>query len=90
MRTRLADFLRVDEAGLVFVANATTGVQTVLTSLLLGRRDRGVEVEVHHVPLPTQAPGELAASVLGAITSETRLLVLDHVTSLTGLIMPVR
>jgi isopenicillin-N epimerase len=44
------------------------------------------EVEV---PLPLFAPGEIVDRVTAAISDRTRLLVIDHVTSPTGLIFPV-
>src|SRR5256885_4488974 len=41
------------------------------------------------VPLPVDGPRRIAEAVVGALTDRTRLLVIDHVTSPTGLIFPV-
>ena len=44
------------------------------------------EVEV---PLPVSSPGDVAGRLLESLNSRCRLLVIDHVTSPTGLIFPV-
>jgi isopenicillin-N epimerase len=41
------------------------------------------------VPTPLRAAAEVAARVLAAVSERTRLLVIDHVTSPTGLVFPV-
>jgi isopenicillin-N epimerase len=41
------------------------------------------------LPLPAAGPAEIVDRVLGALSERTRLLVVDHVTSPTGLIFPV-
>ena len=43
-----------------------------------------------HVPLPVRSAGEMAAAVVGGLSERTRLLVIDHVTSPTALVFPVR
>ena len=43
-----------------------------------------------HVPLPVQSSEQIAGIVLGSLSSRTRLLVIDHVTSPTALIFPVQ
>lgn len=54
----------------------------------LARRS-GAGLVVVHVPFPLASADEVVASVLGAVTSRTRLALLDHVTSPTGLVLPV-
>lgn len=110
-RRALAALLGADPQDLVFIPNATTGVNTVLQSLqfaagdellttnhaydscrnaldLVARRS-GASVVVAHVPFPLQSPDEVAAAIRGAVTPRTRLVLLDHVTSPTGLVFPV-
>jgi isopenicillin-N epimerase len=41
------------------------------------------------VPFPLRGPDEILESVLGHVTPRTRLALLDHVTSPTGLVLPV-
>ncbi len=50
----------------------------------------GARVAVARVPFPLQGPGEVIEAVLAAVTPRTRLALLDHVTSPTGLVFPVR
>jgi isopenicillin-N epimerase len=46
-------------------------------------------LRVEHVPLPFPPPGDVAAILLGAVTSRTKLVIVDHVTSPTAAIFPV-
>jgi isopenicillin-N epimerase len=107
----LADFLNVDERDLVFVRNATEGVNTILNSILWNRDDRvlitnhiypaclnavlyysskyGFEVDEVHVPFPVRHKDEVINSVLKGIRADTRLVILDHITSCTSLVFPV-
>jgi isopenicillin-N epimerase len=50
---------------------------------------RGVKVVVAAVPWPIAGPSQVTEAVLGAVTPRTRLVLLDHVTSPTGLVFPV-
>jgi isopenicillin-N epimerase len=50
---------------------------------------RGVRVVVAQVPFPLRSPGEVVEAVLAKATPRTRLVLLDHVTSPTGLVFPV-
>ena len=114
-RTFLARLVCADEAGLVFVTNASMGVATVLASLrdaghfapgdamlttdhvypacrnalaALAART-GTALHIARVPFPLQSPDEVVDAVLAAVTPRTRLVLLDHVTSPTGLVFPV-
>lgn len=110
-RAAVARFVNADPQTLVFVANATAGVNTVLRSLRFRRGDEllttdhaynacrnaldfaaetnGARVVVARVPFPVRSADEIAAAVLEQVTPRTRLALLDHVTSQTGLIFPV-
>jgi len=50
---------------------------------------RGARVVIAEVPFPLSGPGDVLEAVLGAVTARTRLALLDHVTSPSGLIWPV-
>ena len=111
-RGQLAKFLGADPEGLVFVPNATAGVNTVLRSLRFKRGDEllvtdheynacrnalnfiaersGGRVVVANVPFPLRAKEEVIDAVLSRVTSRTRLALLDHVTSQTGLVLPIQ
>ncbi|MDB5303386.1 MAG: Aminotransferase [Phycisphaerales bacterium] len=52
-------------------------------------RRAGAEYCEVKIPLPLRSPGGITETVLGALTSRTRVLVIDHVTSPTGLVFPV-
>ncbi|WP_433930930.1 aminotransferase class V-fold PLP-dependent enzyme [Sorangium cellulosum] len=110
-RLELASFVGADPEDLVFVSNATAGVNTVLRSLPLGADDEicvtdhgynacrnaaeaaaaraGARVVVAAVPFPIEAPEQVIEAVLAAVGPRTRLVLVDHVTSPTGLVFPV-
>lgn len=52
-------------------------------------RQRGFKVVEVRIPYPIQRIEEAVNPILEAITPRTRLLLLDHITSATGFIMPV-
>lgn len=110
-RAALAEFVGASPDGLVFVANATTGVNTVLRSLDLRVGDEllttnheynacrnaldavaaatGATVTVADIPYPLDSEDGVLDAVLDRLTPRTRLLLVDHVTSQTGLVLPV-
>jgi len=49
----------------------------------------GAQVRVAALPFPGATPDSLQAAVLAGVTPRTRLVLLDHVTSPTGLVLPV-
>jgi isopenicillin-N epimerase len=55
---------------------------------LLAARTGALVVEAA-TPLPLTGPDEAVAAIEAALTDRTRLLVVDHVTSPTGIVMPV-
>jgi isopenicillin-N epimerase len=50
----------------------------------------GASVVVAPVAFPSASPEEVLEAVLGAVTRRTRLAVLDHITSATALLFPIR
>jgi isopenicillin-N epimerase len=50
----------------------------------------GARAVVAPVPFPLREPREVVDAVLSKVTPRTRLLLIDHVTSPTGLVMPVQ
>lgn len=49
----------------------------------------GARVVTAKIPFPLQASEQVVEVILGRVTSKTRLALLDHVTSPTGLILPL-
>jgi isopenicillin-N epimerase len=52
-------------------------------------RAKGAKLVVVHVPLPIAGPGELLETVLSGVTGQTRLAIVDHIASPTGLVFPI-
>jgi isopenicillin-N epimerase len=50
---------------------------------------RGARVAVAPIPHPLEGPDQVVAAVLARVTARTRLALLDHVTSPTGLVLPI-
>ncbi|MCB9920195.1 MAG: aminotransferase class V-fold PLP-dependent enzyme [Planctomycetes bacterium] len=48
------------------------------------------EVVTAHVPFPIRAPEEATNAILDAVTGRTKLALIDHITSPTGLVLPIR
>jgi isopenicillin-N epimerase len=110
-RAALCGLVGARPEDLVFVRNATTGVNTVLAGVDLEPTDellitthayeacrnaalriatlgRGRVVPVR-LPFPLSGPEQVVAAVLAAVTPRTRWALLDHVTSPTGLVLPI-
>jgi len=52
--------------------------------------DAGAGVVVAPIPFPLTGEDEIVSSILGHVTGRTKLLLIDHVTSQTGMVLPVR
>lgn len=111
-RKELAEFIGADAWDLVFVPNATTGVNAVLRSLKFADGDEllttdheynacrnaidfvasqtGAKVVVAKVPFPIASPKQVVDAVMEKVSPRTRLALIDHVTSQTGLIFPIK
>ncbi|MBP9901435.1 MAG: aminotransferase class V-fold PLP-dependent enzyme [Verrucomicrobia bacterium] len=111
-RQELAHFVGARSKDLVFITNATTGVNAVLRSLKLRRGDEvlttnldynachnvvaevarraDAKLVVANVPFPLNAAAEITAAILQSVTPRTRLVLLDHVTSNTALVFPLK
>jgi isopenicillin-N epimerase len=111
-RSKLGEFLGANKEDLVFVPNATTGVNAVLRSLKFAADDEllttnheynacrnaldfvasraGAKVVVANIPFPIESPQQVIDGILGKVTPKTRLVLLDHITSQTGLIFPIQ
>ena len=110
-RQELATFVGANASDLVFVPNATTGVNAVLRSLqfqpgdqllttnheynacrnalnYVADRDR-LDIVVAELPWPLAEPNQVIDAILAKITPKTRLVLVDHVTSQTGLVLPL-
>ncbi len=110
-RAELARFVGADPDNLVFVSNATTGVNAVLRSLPLAAGDEilvtdheynacrnavnfvaeraQARVVVAAIPFPLPDSPDILERLLERVSRRTRLVVIDHVTSQTGLILPI-
>lgn len=111
-RSKLAAFVGADVEDLVFVPNATTGVNSVLRSLVFYPEDEivttnheynacrnaldfiasrtGARVVVAKIPFPIESPQQVVEAVIKQVSPKTRLALLDHITSQTGLIFPIQ
>lgn len=111
-RRKLAGFVGAPAEDLVFVPNATTGVNSVLRSLIFHPEDEilttnheynacrnaldfiasrtGARVVVAKIPFPLKSSEQILSAVIEQVSPKTRLALLDHVTSQTGLIFPIQ
>ncbi len=62
----------------------------VLAQLLRSVEAAGARLEIAQVPLPAPGRTEVAEAVLSRLTQRTRLVVVDHVASCSGLVFPVQ
>jgi len=110
-RARLASFIGAAADDIVFIPNATTGLNAVLRSLSFNSGDEllvtdqeynasrnalnfvaersGARVVVAKIPFPFRSAEDLIAPILANVTPRTRLVLIDHVTSQTGIVLPV-
>ncbi len=111
-RDALAQFVGADPAELVFVPNATTGVNSVLRSLEFGLGDEllttshaynacrnalefvaqrsGAKITIAPIPFPLESADQAVQCILDCVSPQTKLALLDHITSQTALIFPIQ
>jgi isopenicillin-N epimerase len=111
VRRDVASFVGADADGLVFVPNATSGVNTVLASidwrpgdvLLVTQHGYpactnaatywatrgGATIEVADLEFPFESSASSVERILAKVTSRTRLVLFDHVTSPSAIVLPV-
>jgi isopenicillin-N epimerase len=109
--SRLAPIVGAESEDLVFVENATAGMNAVLRSLSFETADEilltslsygavrkltryvcdrsGARCVEPRIPVPVHDNDELLQSLARAFSARTRLLIVDHIASPTGLIWPV-
>ena len=109
---KLARFLHARERDLVFVENATAGINAVLRSFEFRRGDEilatthtynavrqtlreacrrsGARMVEAPIALPVLDEDSLVTAITKRFGKRTRLLVLDHIASPTGLVFPVK
>lgn len=110
--SQLARFVKAKPSDVVFVENATSGVNAVLHSLEFARGDEilatthtynavrqavrevcrrtGAKSVDARIDLPVASEDGLEESIRKKFSRRTRLLVLDHISSPTGLVFPVK
>ncbi len=110
-RRSLAAFLAADAEDLVFVSNATAGVNCVLRSLRfepgdellttdhaylacqntldhVARRE-GLKVVTVTLPMPVMSGDQVVEAIVNGASPRTRLAMIDHVTSGSGMVLPI-
>ncbi len=62
----------------------------VLAQLRLAAAASGARLRIAPVPIPAGGPAAVAEAVLSLLSAKTRLVVVDHIASCSGLVFPVR
>ena len=110
-RQALGELLRADANDLVFLSNATAGVNAIVRSLRFAPGDellvtdhayracrnafdhvaqrQGIKINIAALPFPLRSADEITHAILGCATPRTKLAMVDHVTSATGLVFPI-
>ncbi|SKB12729.1 putative isopenicillin n epimerase protein [Planktothrix sp. PCC 11201] len=111
-RVELAHFFGANPEELVFVPNATTGVNTVLRSLIFSEQDEllttnheynacrnvldfvasrtGAKIIIADIPFPVHSSEQIIDAIMEKVSPRTKLVLIDHITSQTGLIFPIQ
>jgi isopenicillin-N epimerase len=79
--------LRLRPGDEILVTNHTYNACRTAADYAAGRA--GATVAVAHVPFPIHSSDAAVDAILTHVTSRTRLAVVDHVTSPTGLVLPI-
>ncbi|MBM2814667.1 MAG: Aminotran 5 protein [Ignavibacteria bacterium] len=110
---KLAELINCDAEGIVFVDNATTGVNTIMNylSTTLKQGDEilctnhdypgvrntlryycqrfGFQLKEVEIPLPISSSYEVTKQIKEQLSTHTKAIIIDHITSSTALIFPV-
>lgn len=111
-RVELANFVGANPEELVFIPNATTGVNTVLRSLIFSEPDEllttnheynacrnvldfvasrtGAKIIIADIPFPIHSSEQIIDAIMEKVSPRTKLVLIDHITSQTGLIFPIQ
>ncbi len=111
-RQELACFVGANSEELVFVPNATTGINAVLRSLPFTENDellttnheynacRNVlefvasrtkaKITIADIPFPVKSSEQIIERLMEKVSPRTKLVLIDHITSQTGLIFPIQ
>lgn len=112
VRQAIGELVNAGSGDLVFVRNATDGVNAVLRSMRLSQGDEivitdhgynacnnvahfvaeraGATVKVAEVPFPVESDEQILQQILDSFSSRTKVLLVDHVTSGSGLVLPIK
>lgn len=71
------------------ILTTTHGYNAVHTTATFAAGRAGAEVVQAEVPFPIDSAEQVVEAVLASVTGRTRLLLIDHITSPTGLVFPV-
>jgi isopenicillin-N epimerase len=107
----IAAFVGARPDDLVFVANVTTGINAVLSSIPLRQGDEvvvtdlaygavtltaaavcqraGATLRTVHIEYPIDDSDGVIGPIVAALTPTTKVVVIDHITAQTALVMPV-
>ena len=110
-RAALGAEIGADPDDLVFVPNATAGLNVAASALDLQPRDEVLATDLEYgavdlmwrhvcaragatyvraeIPLPLESTADVVAALWERVTARTRVLFLSHITSSTGLVLPV-
>jgi isopenicillin-N epimerase len=110
-RQSIGELTKAPSTDIVFVRNATDGVNAVLSSYPFKKDDEilitnhgynacknaahhaaektAAKVTVANVPFPLASKADVVHAIKEQVSSRTRVLLVDHVTSPTGLIFPM-
>ena len=71
------------------IVTTTQAYNAVRQILEFSAARTGARVVVVEAPFPLEDPGEVTSRVIGAVGPRTRLVVVDHISSPTGLVFPL-
>jgi isopenicillin-N epimerase len=109
---KVAEFLGVRGDDLVFVDNATTGINAILRSFKFSpgdeilfmdvaygaivnaaqyvAREQNATVKFVTIPPDIHSPDQVISIIQKGITSKTRMAIIDHITSESALLLPIK